>query len=143
MGCQHQGLQISRDYLQKVLQEESVVSVGVIRGLYEDARYVVSLPVFQRGTGNPLGIVTISSPTASTEAVVNQMFSYFLWVALAVTVLSVLLLAVFVRQQNNPLRAVARAARDFGHGDLTVRVKTGGKLRRTKKIPKNRLFFVL
>jgi len=127
LGCQHQGLQISQDYLQRVMKEERIISVGVIRGLYEDSRYVVSLPVFHRETQKPMGLVTISSPTAATEAVVTQMFQYFLWVALAVTVLAVVLLTVFVRQQNNPLRAVARAARDFGHGDLTVRVKTGGK----------------
>ena len=44
-GCEHQGLQINRDYIDKVLQNGGDSAVGVIKGLYTESRYVVSVPI--------------------------------------------------------------------------------------------------
>ena len=44
-GCEHQGLRLNREYLEKVLTTGSDVATGVIRGLYSDRRYVVSVPI--------------------------------------------------------------------------------------------------
>ena len=127
LGCEHQGMRIDKTYLERVFREDGMISVGVIQGLYEDDRYVVSMPVWDADGTNRLGIVTISSSTAATEAVLDRIFQYFLGVAIVAMFFSGVLMAIFVRQQNKPLRAMAKAARSFGHGDLTVRVKTDGK----------------
>ena len=68
-----------------------------------------------------------SSPTASTQAVLERISDIFLFVSLLVVLACAALMIIFARQQSAPLRAMAKAAYDFGHGDLSARVKTDGK----------------
>ena len=66
LGCEHQGLAItSRNYLDKILSQEYVVSSGIIEGLYEDARYVVSTTIRDSANGDAVGIVIVSTPMES------------------------------------------------------------------------------
>ena len=43
-GCEHQGLYVGTDYLQKVIRSGAVRDTGIIEGLYEDSRYICSVP---------------------------------------------------------------------------------------------------
>ncbi len=120
-ACDHQGLQLNRDYMDKVIQNGSDTATGVLQGLYEEQRYVVSVPILVNDV--PAGIVMISTPTAVTTRIQNKISNIFLTAALFVVVVSVLAVTAFARRESRPLRDMANAATAFGHGDLEARVK--------------------
>ena len=126
LGCEHQGLKVSDEYVRRVFQSGCLTDVGVIRGLYEDMRYVVALPILS-SSNQRLGIVIASAPMESTLLVLRKISEIFLWVSILVVIVAVVLMTVFARKQSTPLRDMARAARDFGHGQFHARVETDGK----------------
>ena len=120
-GCDHEGLQLNGEYLYKVLQEGGDVVTGVVRGLYEDQRYVVSKPIYAREQA--VGIVIVSVSTKLTDQVLTSISNIFLTAAAFVVLVSVLAAVAFARKESKPLRDMAAAATAFGHGDLEARVK--------------------
>ncbi len=122
LGCEHQGLVVDQDYLQEVLNSDSVASTGMIQGLYPEARYVVSMPIRDRG-GYPLGIVIVSSPTSQNQALLQKMSNIFFYVTVGAVLIGVILMTLLARYQASPLKEMARAAREFGHGKLDARVQ--------------------
>ena len=126
MGCEHQGLIVGKAYLEQVFQEGYVSDTGVIKGIYSDMRYVVAMPIVDPQTGNRLGIVILSTPVESMQSMLRRISEIFVFVSILVVLLAVCILTVLVRQQSIPLRDMAKAAKAFGHGELTARVDTEG-----------------
>lgn len=122
ISCHHKGMVVSSDYMELVLSGGVTQSTGVIVGLYEDSRYVCARPIVTEG-GQQMGIVIVSQPLAATQVVLRKMTDIYAFLAMTVTLVSVLLIGLFVKRQNEPLRQMAKAARDFGHGDLEARVE--------------------
>ena len=120
-GCDHRGLQLNRDYLRKVIERGGDTVTGVIRGLYDDQRYVVSKPIVIGDEA--MGIVIVSTATIVTTQILNKISNIFLTAALFVVLVSVLAVTAFARRESRPLRDMANAATAFGHGDLEARVK--------------------
>ena len=126
LGCEHIGWQLDRSFLQRTFSENGCAYTGVIHQLYPDTRYVVSLPMYTE-QGGQLGIVIISSPVDTTSAILQRISNIFLSVSLLVVLISVVLTTYFSRRNTAPLRAMAKAASAFGHGDFSARVDSGGK----------------
>ena len=122
-GCAHQGLTVSSAYLQKALSSDYTVHTGMVHGLYSDTRYVVSVPIREALTGNPVGIVIVSTPTATTSALLERLSEIFIFVALLAGAVAILLMIFLTRRESAPLRDMSKAAIAFGHGDLEARVK--------------------
>ena len=121
LGCEHQGLRLNQDYLQKVITNGSDVATGLINGLYTDHRFVVATTI---GSGDQIsGIVVVSTPTAATTSIMNRISNIFLTTAIFVVMISVLMVSLFSRRESKPLRDMARVANAFGHGNLDARVK--------------------
>ena len=120
-GCQHQGLQLNQEYLQKVFANGSDSATGHIDGLYEEERYVVSAPIVSNGTAT--GLVIVSVPTLTTGKTLNRISNIFLTAAVFVVLISVLAVTAFARRESKPLRDMAKAANDFAHGNLGARVR--------------------
>ncbi len=125
LGCEHQGLVLASDYLQRAFENGGSVDTGVIEGLYEEMRYVVSVPI-RSSTGINTGLVIVSSPIDSTLEIMTRITEIFVFVSILVVVVSVIIMTIFARRQAAPLKDMARAASAFGHGDLTARVSTDG-----------------
>ena len=53
LGCKHQGLYVGSDYVADVIRKGSLRDTGVISGLYNDQRYIYSVPI-RNGGGNLL-----------------------------------------------------------------------------------------
>ena len=126
LGCEHQGLQVDRAFLERVFETGQTTDTGVIHGLYENLRFVVAVPVLG-DAGERLGIVMVSAPMEDTLVTLRRISEIFLFVSLWVVLVAVVLTSWLVRRQSAPLRAMAKTARDFGHGELTARVHTDGK----------------
>ena len=120
-GCNHDGWQLNGEYLDLVIQKGGNTATGVIRGLYEDQRFLVATPIVS-GT-ETTGIVIVSTPTAATTLILNRISNIFLTAAIFVVLIAVLAVTAFARRESRPLRDMARVANAFGHGNLEVRVK--------------------
>ena len=124
-GCNHQDLWVDEDYLAKVVENGGDIATGLVKGLYNEARYVVSVPISDAVTGENLGIVMVSQPTRSTSIVMTRINSIFVMVSFLVIVVCVVAVGIIVGRQSDPLKQMARIARSFGHGDLDARVRLG------------------
>ena len=122
-SCQHLRLQVNQQYLDKVIQAGRDAATGMIRGLYDDARYLVSMPITNENTGQAVGIVIVSVPTATVSALLDRLANYYLCTALIVVLVFIIISAVFMGRQSRPLQEMARAANAFAHGDLDSRVR--------------------
>ncbi len=121
-GCQHTGLYVNQDYLTKVIEKGSDRATGLIKGLYEDERFLVALPVSST-EGENEGIIIVSSPLAGVNAVLTKISNIFLTTAAVVVLVAVLAVSLFARRESRPLQEMAKVANAFGHGDLEARVK--------------------
>ena len=120
-GCDHEGWQVNTDYLDKVIQQGSDNAVGIVRGLYTDQRYVVAAPILNADAAK--GIVIVSTPTATTNKILNRISNIFLTAAVFVVLLAVLAVTAYARKESLPLKKMAKAANAFAHGNLKARVK--------------------
>ena len=123
LGCEHQGLVLSDpSFLERVFAQGCVTSTGVIQNLYDDARFVAAVRMDDALTGEPAGIVIVSTPTAQTDTLLKKMSDIYLFVSLLVVLVAVVIMSVMARKMARPLRELARTASAFGHGKLDARV---------------------
>ena len=122
-GCDHHDLWVDQEYLKRVVDNGGDVATGLIKGLYQESRYVVSTPISDPVTGRNLGIVIASRPTVRTTNVMTRINSIFVMVSVLVVTVCGLAMLIIVRRQSDPLKTMARVARSFGHGDLNARVR--------------------
>ena len=125
-GCGHQGLMVRPDFLQEVFRNGYVTSTGIIQGLYEEERFVAAVPIVD-GAGYGVGIVIMSSPMAQTTEILQKISDTYLFVSVLAVLLAVVAMSILVRHQSKPLRDMAKAANDFGHGNLDARVQVDPK----------------
>lgn len=122
-GCDHQGLQVNRSYLERVLKTGKAVDTGVFKGLYPETRYVVSQPMFDAVNGELLGFVMVSAATRDFQVIEKRISNIYLAISLLVVAAATVIMSIYARQQSKPLRTLAKAASRFGHGDLDARVR--------------------
>ena len=126
MGCQHQGLLLDRTYLQQVLSTGKVVKTGNIDALYQDTRYVVGMP-FHDNNDRAVGVIIVSTPMTQTLNILDRMSRIYQTVSIMVIAVSIILMTVLARRVTRPLREMAHAASEFGHGHLDARVNVHDK----------------
>ncbi len=122
LGCPHQGWTINQEYLHQVYSQGIARHTGKFSGLYDDSRYVVSVPIHDARTKFPVGIVTVSSSMASTSVILERLRDIYLFVSLITVILALIIMSIFARRHSAPLKEMAHAASAFGHGDFTARV---------------------
>ena len=123
-GCDHKGLAItSRDFLNKIHKEQYVVSEGVVEGLYEENRILVSTGIRQEDSGKLLGIVLVSTPQVSTTAITRTLMDNYVILAVLVILFAIVIIAIYTRRTSTPLRHMAKTATAFGHGNLQARAQ--------------------
>ena len=120
-GCEHLGLYVNESYLKKVLTQGSDRATGLIKGLYNEERFLVALPV-AAPSGNS-GIIIVSTPSADVRTVLTKISNIFLTTAICVILVSVVAVSFFARRESRPLQDLAKAANAFGHGNLEARVR--------------------
>ena len=124
LGCVHQGLSItSSNYLQQVASQNVVVHQGLIAGLYEDTRHIVSTAIRQNSTGPLLGIVLVSAPVLSSTAIMQRFLENYIFLAVLVALVAIVILLIYTRKSSHSLRDMAKTATAFGHGNLRARVQ--------------------
>ena len=125
-GCGHQGLNVSPDFLQNVFSTGCVTTTGIIQGLYEEERFVTAVPITD-SNGFGVGIVIVSAPMEQVTQILQKISDTYLFVSVLVVLLAVVLMSLVARNQSRPLRDMAKAAHDFGLGNLNARVQVDPK----------------
>ena len=125
-GCGHQGLSVSSDFLQNVFSTGCVTTTGIIQGLYEEERFVAAVPIVDSNSYG-VGIVIVSTPMEQVNHILQKISDTYLFVSVLVVLLSVAMMSLLARRQSKPLRDMAKAANDFGHGNLNARVQIDPK----------------
>ena len=125
-GCEHQGWSIDRSYVQRVIQNGTARHTGVFNGLYDEARFVVSVSIPSARAGSAVGIVMVSKAMSGTLRILDKLSDIYLYVSLLAVVVITVIMSVLARRHSGPLREMAQAASAFGHGDLTARVNVKG-----------------
>ena len=121
MGCKHRGMVIDQRYLNQVMTQGVVSDTGMVQGLYEEARYVVGMPILDHAR-RCVGLVVVSTPVNTALSLMDKLADTYLLICLLVVLGAVIAISVMARRQSNPLKDMARAASDFGHGKLDARV---------------------
>ena len=119
-GCRHTRLKVNSEYIEKVIDNGGDRATGIIKGLYDDSRYLIAKPI--EYDGSTFGITIVSVPTASTNTVLKRLARYYLNTALVVILISIVGVFAYAGTSSRPLRDMAKAANAFGHGDLDSRV---------------------
>ena len=121
LNCPHQGLVISDDFVEQVVKNKVIRSTGVIQGLYTETRNVVAVPI--ENNEEAIGIVITSVPVSEELLAFNRLSEMYLIIAIVVVLLAVAVAWYFIRRHSKPLRDMAKAAQEFGHGKLDARVQ--------------------
>ena len=121
MGCDHNGVSFNQDYINRVIAQNGDSATGIIRGLYEEERYIIAKPILSGKEA--VGVVIVSTPTAATTGVMNKISNIFLTASAFVVLIAVFGVSAFARRESRPMRDLARTANSFAHGNLEARVK--------------------
>ena len=125
-GCGHQGMIVSQNFLGEVFTTGCVTTTGVIQGLYEEERFVTAVPITD-ANGFGVGIVIVSAPMEQVTRIMQKISDTYLFISVLVVLLAVVTMSLVVRHHSKPLKDMAKAAHDFGHGNLDARVQVDEK----------------
>lgn len=101
----------------------SFVGATTLGGMYERPRYLVALPIQSGATLQ--GLVLVSCEASEISSMWQDISSLFLITATAVILIAAIISSVTSMRQSKPIKEIAAAARQFGHGELSVRVDVG------------------
>ena len=102
--------------------------------IYSVPRYVVGMPLILSGwsggqtTEYVAGLVFLSSETSVLMEMWRELASIFFLTALVVILIAFLVSSITSHRFSRPLKEIAGAAREFGHGNLSVRVDVGDRV---------------
>lgn len=124
----YRGESLPADAVRAALNEGGYTGMTTLGGLYADKRYVVGMPILVEtllGGENLAGMVFMSSGASSLTAAWRDMSGIFVMSACAVILVACVIVSFTSHKQSQPLKEIADAAREFGHGDFEVRVDVG------------------
>ncbi len=117
---------LSRDMVAQMAAGTPYVGMTTLDGLYDELRYLVGLPI-TNAAGYLQGLVLVSSSASNISGVWRDLSAMLLVTALAVILIAAVISSVTSMRQSQPIKEVAAAARQFGLGQLDVRVDVGNR----------------
>ena len=124
----YRGKSVSADAVTATLNAGGYTGMTTLGDLYADKRYVVGMPIMVQtllGGENLAGLVFMSSGAASLTEVWRDMSGIFVLSACAVILVACVIVSFTSHKQSQPLKEIADAAREFGHGKFDIRVDVG------------------
>lgn len=123
--CRHIGMHVGEEALTTLQVSGELNTFGTLGGFYEKENYVVALPLTVSDT--VIGYVFVAQDSTTALDAWQTLLPMFFLICLAVLLLALMMSYAYARHLAQPLRAMAAAARYFGHGDLSVRVEDTGR----------------
>lgn len=121
------GQRLSGDVMEKLaaLQGGDVFLEGTLSNAFTSRRYTLGRAVEKDGT--PVGYVLVASKTAELQHYLGDNIQIFLLAALGVLLVAFAVSYLLTYRMVQPLREMAAAARSFGDGDFSRRIRVRGK----------------
>ena len=108
-----------------IIDSGSMAGMSMLGTLYAEPRYTVGLPIVDSSTGILQGLVFVSADASNITEMWRELSGIFVVTACAVILIAAILSSVTSMRQSKPMKEIAAAARQFGHGQLEVRVDVG------------------
>ncbi|MBD5118418.1 MAG: HAMP domain-containing histidine kinase [Clostridiales bacterium] len=117
---------LPRPLTEQIAAGSRYVGMTTLDGLYDETRYLVGLPITS-GQGYLQGLVLVSSSASTISGVWRDLSGILLVTALAVILIAAIISSATSMRQSQPIKEIAAAARQFGLGQLDVRVDVGNR----------------
>ncbi len=119
-ACVHTTYTVPKDTMDEILKGDWQ-ELGLLSGMYKEPYYSVAQPV-KLPDKRMIGAVIVSSSSQTMRDFIFDIFKLFLLCALAVLVLSSLLIYGVTTRMVRPLRQMAYATKCFSRGDFTKKI---------------------
>ena len=120
--CEHIGQTVGQEVVESTLVNQEYSMMGTISGLVENKSFIMGVPIVSLVTDNTIGIVVVASSAQQTNDFLMRVSNYFLWAAVIVLMIALIVVSVLARNQSKPLKDMADTVQRFGHGELRARV---------------------
>ena len=117
---------IDQSYVQRA-EDKTLREISTLGNIYESKYYVIGVPVQTVGTNGlySVGAVFVTSSAAHYTEYVATLIKLFCSVGIVIFALMFCVVGAFSYKLTKPLRQMAAAAKAFGNGDFSIRVKAG------------------
>ncbi|MBQ3135151.1 MAG: HAMP domain-containing histidine kinase [Oscillospiraceae bacterium] len=116
---------VPNQILRFVSERGKYMGMTDLGGIYSENRFLAAAPVFGQVSPRQVlrGVVLVSTSAGGISQLWRAMSNIFFFTAVAVLVISVVASSISTARQTRPLNEIAEAARKFGHGDFSVRIR--------------------
>lgn len=114
-----------RDELRRPLRERALETGETASGRLKAAEVFLSVRPLRSPSGQVVGLVETSLPTASVASSLSRLVHLLVWIAVLVAILASLSGLLISRRLTGPMRALTSAAARIGRGDLATPVQRG------------------
>lgn len=119
-ACVHTTYTVPKETMGEILNGDWQ-ELGLFSGMYKEPYYSVAKPV-KLPDGRAIGAVVVSSSSQTLRTLMFDIFRLFAFCALAVLLLSSLLIYAVTTRMVRPLRQMAYATTCFSRGDFTKKI---------------------
>ncbi|MBQ2348368.1 MAG: HAMP domain-containing histidine kinase [Clostridia bacterium] len=118
---------ISEDYVKRAMTD-TIYEMSDLAGFYGDNFYIVGVPVqgVTESGIEPIGTVFVTSSASHYKDYVITIVKIFCSAGIVIFALIFSFVGIFSYQLTKPLQQMAKAAKAFGNGDFSKRVKADG-----------------
>ena len=112
--------------IDQVSRRGSYAGMTTLGGIYGESRFLTAEPIYGKlpgGASVVRGVVLVSTSAAGISQLWRATANIFFFVCVAVLIISVVASTITSARQVRPLNEIAEAARKFGHGDFSVRIR--------------------
>ncbi len=118
---------IAPDIVRKTIEDSSYFAKGTMGDIYTEDRYISARPIYYNGQSSVMGIVFVTSDISDIASFTDMVMKVFILSAIAALSISVLAIGLFSYNLTKPLKQMAKATRQFGKGDFSVRVNVSSE----------------
>ncbi|NLC72753.1 MAG: HAMP domain-containing histidine kinase [Ruminococcaceae bacterium] len=123
VACNHIGETVSPEIMQDLTEHGSISTVSHLGKIYDKPFLIVAKRIDSSVNGELLGYVFIGSSRAGIVGAWTALAWAFILLTTGVALIALVLALVTSKKMSEPLEEMASAARKYGYGDFSHRVK--------------------
>lgn len=118
----HRTYQVPQQILHKA-ESGIYTENGRMAGYYKEACYTVCIPIADERSNQTAGFLFVTATSDDLRQLLSEMIKIFLICAVSVLILTFIITYFVTLKMVRPLREMAIAAKKFGQGDFTSRIR--------------------
>lgn len=122
--CNHTTYTVPDSVMQAIVKDGAYSEMGRLGGIYSDHYYTYAQPIKSEGNGRNIAFIFVSTHASQQlQMFMNEMLKMFLFSAIAVLVLTFIIIYFVTMSMVKPLRRMSIAAQKFGRGEFDTRLE--------------------